>query len=501
MHWDNYGRHTLDFAHTLASAGFTIAKSSTRLGFSITRGIAGLVSAAAPAGGLLGGLVIGGLDLAERATLAPLFLGEYITTTSLLLAHSSLNVLSVVLPGSSEASFSLASIITLVKQEWNTDDESGMPETQYGVVQVARALVAWVALQGVTAEWDEARWLKHLREIHVRNPPKDSDTIRRRRGSRIRVTSDVTLPGNIGHIMAADIGEAPPRAQSIFLHPNRPTKALPVRRPLAPGPFLMKSSPAPLPPHQLKATLRRLSKLVLAGYGGASLLFFGVPLSSTPSMDAKRTEKEEEEQLARAVIAAEAEGDHADWVDLAGVDTREPVAPPSYSWWDVLLGKHDTDIFHSYAAANHFTTSSTSTSSIAKVDLKAGMEHLMPRFWILTDHTRREVVLVLRGTMSLNELVVDLTCAEAPFEPADCTISPEDDDEEQMEVPGRFTFPKPKPESTNSEPRYRVHGGMLKMARAMGAPGGPVHVAVREALMNSIDYGMAHDLTRCIACF
>ena len=45
-----------------------------------------------------------------------------------------------------------------------------------------------------------------------------------------------------------------------------------------------------------------------------------------------------------------------------------------------------------------------------------GSENMMPRFWVLTDHARREVVLVIRGTMSLNEVAVDLTCDPAPFE-------------------------------------------------------------------------------------
>ena len=38
----------------------------------------------------------------------------------------------------------------------------------------------------------------------------------------------------------------------------------------------MKCSPVPISNAELKVTLRRLSKMVLAGYGGASLLFFGV---------------------------------------------------------------------------------------------------------------------------------------------------------------------------------------------------------------------------------
>ena len=101
--------------------------------------------------------------------------------------------------------------------------------------------------------------------------------------------------------------------------------------------------------------------MVLAGYGGASLLFFGVspsafsagpspstPTTATPpertSLWAEKTA--EEEQLANAVDAAEAEavGDRPDLqplrdVELGGGESEK------YSWWDVLLGKHDQEIF------------------------------------------------------------------------------------------------------------------------------------------------------------
>ena len=156
----------------------------------------------------------------------------------------------------------------------------------------------------------------------------------------------------------------------------------------------------------------------------------------------------------------------------------------------------------------------------------------MPRFWVLTDHVRREVVLVIRGTMSLNELAVDLTCDPAPFTlpqhrasssshqpsvPEHVQEAREDSfdelDEEIENLPGSFPFPmdlsvpssptpdeKVKGKSTKPFPRarvpsesaddavYIVHGGMLKMTRAMGAPGKPVHVAVRQALRKNKGY-------------
>jgi sn1-specific diacylglycerol lipase len=78
-------------------------------------------------------------------TLAPLNFGEYNTSGSLLAAHSSINVLSVIFHRSSEASFSLASFITLVKREWNDPKFlSNLPQAdrKFGLTEVARAIIA-----------------------------------------------------------------------------------------------------------------------------------------------------------------------------------------------------------------------------------------------------------------------------------------------------------------------------------------------------------------------
>jgi len=137
-----------------------------------------------------------------------------------------------------------------------------------------------------------------------------------------------------------------------------------------------------------------------------------------------------------------------------------------------------------------------------------GAEHQMPRFWVLTDHGRSQIVLVLRGTMSLNELAVYLTCESVEFEPASTNLQStvEDDDVTEPQpstlMPNHFPFPTassfrrfPRQSmssissiSSISQPRYQAHSGMLKMARMMGEVGKPVHRAVQDALRNNPDY-------------
>ncbi|KAG6896859.1 hypothetical protein C0992_005606 [Termitomyces sp. T32_za158] len=491
--WDTYSRQGIDLVSAATSFGFNVAKAGTRFGFAVTQGVAGtavgitatVVDHAFFGGStitrhIIGGAVSSAISFAEQLTLAPIFLGEYITSTSLIAAHSSINVLSVIFPGSSDASFSLASFITLVRREWTDTTDPNTPTKRYGITQIARAIVAWVALQGVTQEWQEKMWLQHLREIRVNEATEVRSTLSRR-NSRIRVTSDVLLPDHSGQLIEASIGEAPRRTPpATYKFSITP---LPSPRPRVADP------PPRLSNGELKVTLRRLSKMVLAGYGGASLLFFGVS-PGVPLTTSKLAS--EEAQLAFAVDASEAEaaGDF-----ISPPPTPEVDSPSGYSWWDVLLGKHDQEIFER-AAGVGLSSQKAQQEIKAKMTTTAisGKDYTMPRYWVLTDHGRGQVVLVLRGTMSLNEIAADLTCDAEDFEPA-VTM-----EEESRPLSGQYAFPSMSHKEANGSsatlstaPRYHVHSGMLRMARAMGGIGKPVHIAVQEALLHNPDY----DLVLC----
>ena len=93
--------------------------------------------------------------------------------------------------------------------------------------------------------------------------------------------------------------------------------------------------------------------------------------------------------------------------------------------------------------------------------------------------------------MSLNEIAVDLTCDAETFQPASTPPPTEQDD---TTFPGQFLFPsilekEVTLDETMREPKYHVHGGMLKMAKLMGDIGKPVQVAVLSALRNNPGYG------------
>ncbi|KAH7921707.1 alpha/beta-hydrolase [Leucogyrophana mollusca] len=485
--WERYGRRSLDVASAMTSIAFSAVKGGTKLGFSLARDVASnTVGVTAGAfdrvvfGGhtvtapVIEGAVSTAITFAERLTLAPIFFGEYISSASLRAAHSSIDILSVIFPGSSEASFSLASFITLVKREWDSPGfTANMPDKRYGLTEVVRALVAWVALQGVTQEWQEKRWFNYLQEIQVYDHASGPQL--KRVPSRVRVTSDVIFPGNRGQLIAADIGEAPrtrPRSSSTLSIGKLSISSM--------SSFKWKdvrTEPPQRPIAEVKANLRRFSKMVLAGYGGASLLFFGVsPLFTSKAAEAPTHSNEkdaEEAQLESAVNAAEAEaaGNQSSPVSLESDN-------PEYSWWDILMGKHDKEIFENSVHHDHDVEARVRATAVI------GIERQMPRFWVLTDHGRRQVVLILRGTMSLNELAVDLTCEPAEFKPASYFSREESDDL----CFGQHASGKKSRQTSYQSPVYHAHGGMLRMARVMGEIGKPVHLAVADALIRNPEY-------------
>jgi len=507
---EKYSRLGLNAASTATSVGFSAAKTGTKLGFGIARfvtstvaNIAGSTVDYALFGGVgrvgpaLGGAASTLISLVEQVALAPILLGETITSTSIVAAESGIDTLASFFPGSDEASFSLASFVTLVRREWNEPALGHeLPEKRYSVTEVGKALISWAALQGVTQEWQEDRWFEALSEIDVQEPNEnDDDELSERRKSKIHITSDAMIPQDLGQVVTADIGEVStdhPIYENRNLNIN--TNAMQQQRR---GTSTSRHRASHL---QLKSNLRRLSKIVLGGYGGAGLIFFGVSFTPTnvPSSNGN-VKATEERTLADAVDAAEQEADSS-----ARHPAPAPFAPPSqtktYSWWNVLLGKHDKEIFEGYA----FTPATVRDSSRKRrkdrpSTTTVGNEPNLPRYWILTDHGRRQVVLVFRGTMSLNELAVDLTCDPAPFKPA--TTSSNDSEDEDVfvdcldDLPSSLPFPSivepPTPSSfasSESERVYKVHGGMLRMAQVMGAADKPVHRAVRDALRNNPGY-------------
>ncbi|GJJ07780.1 hypothetical protein Clacol_001985 [Clathrus columnatus] len=584
----------LDIAHnvtstvsTLTSVGFGVAKASTHLGFAIARSIVGL--APIP-------FLKTSLDHLENFSLLPLLLGESIASTSFTAASTAIS--NFLDSNDTEASFSLASFVTLVRNEWAEMGAAGR-----SVIEVARAVAAWAAIQGFTKEWSEDRWLQHTTELLEKDilPPFDSSnppTIsppptngRQRTISRINVTEDVIIPEGIhqSQVVSADIGEKDKSSSSSLSSSSVPSEIRPTTGKSVAS-STSKDDGIPIRSnYEIWHTLRRLSKIVLAGYGGAGLLFFGVPLR--PSEDVYRRDSQtrtqrsdsevkssEEKVLVDTLEEVETRDKHGRTTSTTSVEHSD-TSPSSYSWWNVLVGKHDREIFegfaftqpeeeerkmirspsnvsirsarsrsstqslnhpsmHSYPSnsstnvsplgADHELYPTSKSASTSKHTAVIGDMRHLPRFWVLTDHGRRQVVLVVRGTMSFNDLAVDLTCEPAPFTPAtmstpaatqaagdvcEAESTPSETmQSSQSSYPDYFSLRRSpsvveiantvrqeekerdsdrRPKESyhvNESASYEVHGGMLLLARAMGCKGKPVHDAVLAALSKNPRY-------------
>jgi len=423
----------------------------------------------------------------EQLALIPVFIGESLTSAFLIAAYSSIDALSSLFPGSQETSFSIASFVNLMRNDWNNPElGEHLPEEHFGVGEAARALLAWGTLQDVTYDWQVAKWSKCLSEIPREDPIPSPNRLRH--NSVINVTANISIPDINGQLLTADITEETNGSDSVLRPPIGPTSPPPRR--------------SACKNDDLRHTLRRLSKMCLAGYGGASLLFFGVP--PAPPLNTINSKATEKATLEKAI----------------GESEKVPKESPArtYPWWSMLMGRHDHDIFLHYASGGRRETDVTAV---------IGDEARMPRFWVLTDHSRRQIVLVFRGTMTLNEVAVDLTCEPEEFEPA---CESDDDDEEAIsEGEDDSGGANASVGSTNANGddsgamlsgdgdnlmlrvptvrrklrsasfrsvrsfeethRYLVHGGILKMSLAMGAPGRPVFTSVEEALSRNPGYG------------
>lgn len=95
-----------------------------------------------------------------------------------------------------------------------------------------------------------------------------------------------------------------------------------------------------------------------------------------------------------------------------------------------------------------------------------------PRYFIITDHPNRSVLLILRGTLTVDDLATDLACESATF---DKTLYW--DGEGSPKLPG------------DERRSYQVHGGMMEMATALGGPNSSVTRTVAKALARNDGYG------------
>ena len=315
-----------------------------------------------PASTLLSALTSRGWDLVDALAVTPLLVTQSVTTTSLSAAAS---VAHTLFGSSTESDFSLGAFVTLVQREVvDQEQRERLPEAvEYSFMSVLKALGAWAALQGVTAKWADDRMLAGMREVDVErewggtNQQPMHGEARTGTGhnstgeglavpdEEIHITSTEEVHGANGAldstIVSAELG-----------HPSPPPKSRPTPTASVPYPALAVDPPSLDDPHDFKTNVLRYANICLGSYGGAGMLFFGVPFKTPPPKKAPAaTEPAAEEELADAVEKAGGDEPGARHTktpptaaSVEGAAAAETYGSAKPGFWATVLGKHDQHI-------------------------------------------------------------------------------------------------------------------------------------------------------------
>lgn len=442
----------------------------------------------------------------------------------------------------SEVLRSLMEFSKLVKREWNADDDSlppgGIPA--YSIVGITKALTTWVSIQLVTRGYQERRMLQGLSEIDTAKLKEEVEALKQKHHvgatsaplvpitagaatdgetqqnqSDVRITSNQVLTGDYsGNVIGAEIG-----------HRDGSSARLP-------GSTLSDQPARPLSDAEAVHNLQRYSKLVLGVYGGMALYWLNSMPAGSQTLLGDATAPAPQSTAAPAdsvVFSAEDEfmrKDQAEFLEAAAQmeleDDEEEAGPvtdalsttagassstsnagvvavdrngkghaSSYNLWDVISGTHDEDLFHhtanlerGAAKEGQYEEDHNGVSRRATYSPKDKARPSKPRFYVVTDHPRKTIILVLRGTLTVGDLAADLTCESVPFAfdtEVQKNVDARSDADVKTDSTGKFK---------DDQGSQLCHEGMYITAHEIGAPGRSVHRAVASALSSNEGYSI-----------
>ncbi|KAG8893938.1 hypothetical protein FRC01_013259, partial [Tulasnella sp. 417] len=215
--------------------------------------------------------------------------------------------------GSVNFASSIPALIRILEREWHSPrisaDHLPNNDETYSGIQILYALVAWSGIQKVTRVHHQKKWLASMKEIEdwewrgLPNPKEitpattpgvrsRADTIGRQqarsrrntlrsRPTSVHVVSDYHLPDHSGEILTAEIG-APTLLSPYPWSSHRISQASFSRHShfSFDASSAIEDKPEKVPYHIIRHSLRRFSRMVLGGYGGAGVLLFGIKLPS-----------------------------------------------------------------------------------------------------------------------------------------------------------------------------------------------------------------------------
>ncbi|KAI8578054.1 hypothetical protein K450DRAFT_248799 [Umbelopsis ramanniana AG] len=452
----------LDVASVSTTVGLDIAKLSTKMGFLIAKRSLDAVSwlvnpqsgdeeaaqviswSNAPISALLAA-ASAGVSFGEAVSIGSMNVASTVVTTSLETAKDSIETLNTLF-GSTDTARCLEEFVQLVKREWVVKDEDRhlLPDkfADFTLVGTIKALTAWAAIQKVTDEHWNRQVLESCTELAMFTQwldDEDSKTL----CSEDESQSDPTVPlqepedketmmvtgkeeDEHGTVFEGTIEPSAPMLSTADVVSHNVEQNIPGgaqygsrRRGSSCYPFIEDNDNNI---EDVLHNLKRYSKFSMGAYGRTFMRMFGLALPPIPT------------------------------------DTS-----------------HINPNFITFA---HYT--STSLDNVIgfpnpQEDTVKTEKSYAPSYYLIKDHDSKTIILSFRGTFSLNDLAVDLTCEYDDFV-----------------IPGDQT------------PRtYRVHSGMHRAAKAIYHGGsGILMTAVKQALVENEGYGLVlvgHSLGAAIA--
>ncbi|TPX51847.1 hypothetical protein SeLEV6574_g00020 [Synchytrium endobioticum] len=398
----------LSIAGTATTAGFEIAKWSTRFGLTASRTV---IKGIGEATGLspVTDVVAMSLDMAEWLAIAGISTSQTITAASFKAACDSLSTVDTLF-GSGETGKAVAEFARLVRHE-----TQGL-----SIYDILQALTCWVSLQYLTRWRWEMTAIKGCKELmssttldgvqevqlpvgdDAPSPVAPSDTMNASTSPTTPTNNDdvniVASAGDVTYGATGSSEDAGTEPSSDFLIPTE-SNSFNLR--------LMLND------------LKRAARYSTGTYGTTIVSLFVNGMLPVPTVPWQQWLFSNENTL---------ESIHTNHETLAGlVDVPiDSIIQSSYA--NSTVGEANTAQYH-------------------------------PTFYIIVDHPHKQVVLALRGTLSIHDLMVDLTC-----------------EYETVTLPSGW--------------EAKAHGGMLRAAQALTQPGTRVLESIKKALVELPGYGL-----------
>ncbi|CAG8526985.1 11601_t:CDS:2, partial [Cetraspora pellucida] len=436
----------LDIASFVSQFALGTAKISTSLGLDIARTMTGVVSDRIVQatkdgnGGIIDAsttLLHRTLSLTEQIALAGLEFTSETVQLALGTASESMTLIDTLF-GTTDAAKALAEFVQLVKREWDylyEDDDKLTESDGFSAFKVVKALTAWACLQYVTGESFEREiggW-KKVKLVGLWDICND--------WVHISHDDDFSVYDDLESLC---IQEEDDDDEVVIVGQNKPSKP----KNIVVGDLTPRDE---LP--EFKFTMdddhtKRLSDLFMET----------TKIYSNPYLQEFETQTKKEKLFSL----------------LHNLKRYSKFSSSAYDFKNAIFGTIPLPVPRSkekgrchrfnFARSAELSSDSIVDSSYHKITKNSAS--YQPTYYLIRDHTTRSIILALRGTMSVHDLIVDLTCEYEDFQ-----------------------FPEDIQRGDST--KYQIHKGIFKVAKTMATPGqSGVFEALKREMEANEGYGL-----------